>query len=132
MRHMRPFMPALAFFVVGCLASIALTATSGCSGSQRQKTLRAAVLSVNVARDQFLEYDRSHQIGIVEQATSREDGVAKLEAYRKKREPLMKGFEIAYKALALAATANDDPSYQQALAATSELLGAVKSLTGSP
>lgn len=132
MRHMRHHLPALALYVGVFLSCVMLAAVPACGEGQRQKTLHAAVISVNVARDGFLAFDKSYQIAIVDKATSREEGQAALDAYRAKREPVAKGFELAYKALALAATQTDDPSYRAALAAAEDIAKTVLELTGGP
>jgi hypothetical protein len=124
----RPNLPMLR--LLGLLM-LALVVTS-CGASKRQKTLHGALVSMNLARDGFTIWDADHQKTIVEKATSREEGERELAAYRLKRTPVVAGFEVAYRVLALAATQTDDPSLKAALAASAELLAAIKSITGGP
>lgn len=115
--------------LVGVLL-LATSLTSACTQSQRTDTLHSAVVSVNAARDGFVAWDREHQQTIVDQATTHDDGVKALSDYRVKRQPVMDSFEVAYRALALAATQTDDPSLKAALAMSGDLIDAVKKLMG--
>ena len=110
------------------LAATSLVAA--CNQSQRSDTLHTAVVSVNAARDGFVAWDREHQQTIVDQATTHDDGAKALSDYRFKRQPVMDTFEVAYRALALAATQTDDPSLKTALAVSGDLIDAVKKLMG--
>lgn len=112
------------------LLVLILGLVAACNGSQRQKTLRATLVGMNAARDGLVVFDKSHQLAIVEKATTREDGEQQLAAYRAKRAPVVDGFELAYRLLALAATQNDDPSLKAALEASKSMLEAIRSLTG--
>jgi hypothetical protein len=104
------------------------TMMGACNRSQRTDTLRASIVSVNAARDGFLQWDRAHQASIVGAATSRETGEQALASYRHEREPIVNGFSVAYRALALAATQSDDPSLKAALAEAGELVDAVQAM----
>lgn len=75
----------------------------GCGPSTRDKAMSTTLLAVNSARDGFIEWDRHHQNALADSATSIEDGMAKLEAYRAKREVVLSAFEVAYRALAVVA-----------------------------
>lgn len=130
MGSMRRHVPVLALYLGVFFACVGLAALPACTGSQRSKTLRASVLAVNAARDGMLVYDATHQKAIVDKATSREEGERELAAYYTKRTPVVAAFEVAYRALAVAATANDDPSYRAALAAAKSALDALQALTG--
>lgn len=114
-----------------CTIGLAIMAVSGgCSG--RQKTLRASLVAVDAARDGFVEWDKQHQLQIVEKATSKEEGRAKLDEYRTNREPIITGFEVVYRAIALAATREDDASLRDALDRAEKLFQAVTRLKGGP
>jgi acyl-CoA synthetase (AMP-forming)/AMP-acid ligase II len=128
---MRPHMPAFVLYLATFLACL-LAAAPACTGNQRQKTLRATVISVNAARDGFVEYDRQHQLALVEKAATREEGEKSLAAYRLKRTPVVAGFEATYIALTIALTQTDDPSLRAALEASSAMIAAIKSITGGP
>lgn len=121
---------AIYFLSLVCLALFTTSTMSACNKSQRTDTLHAALVSVNAARDGFIAWDREHQQTIVDQASTKEDAFKALESYRTARQPVMDSFEVAYRALALAATQTDDPSLQAALALSGDLIDAVKKLMG--
>lgn len=127
MPHMRRYVPVLALYV-----GLFLGVVAACGASQREKAVRASVVAVNAARDGFEAWDAAHQKAIVDKATSREDGEAKLAAYRASRDPIVHGFEIAYRLLAVAATQTDDPSLRAALAAAASAVEAATKITGGP
>jgi outer membrane murein-binding lipoprotein Lpp len=116
------------FLSLVCVALFATSLMSACTKSQRVDTLRSTVVSVNAARDGFIAWDREHQQSIVDHAASREDGAAALATYRTKREPIMITFEVAYRALAVAATQTDDLSLKSALSVSGDLIDAIKAL----
>lgn len=131
-RFIRSIHPAvLALFFVGYFGT--MLASSACTKGQRSDTIRVALLSVNAARDGLIEFDRKHQLDIVDHATSREDAQAKLAAYRAERDKFLdvddhgdsKIFMVVYKALAFAAVENDDLSLTAALKAVKEIVDAV-------
>ena len=62
--------------------------------------------------------------------TSREEAETKLAQYRLQRVVVVAAFDVALQALALAATANDDPSFDHALRAVRIVLEATKTFTG--
>ncbi len=109
--------------LLGCMLS-------ACTKNQRVDTLRTSLISLNAARDGFTSWDRDHQQQIVNQATNRDDAVKALESYRDRRKPVAESFEVAYRALALAATQTDDPSLTAALESSRQLVDAVKALIG--
>lgn len=123
------YQPPHSAFVVLFLACMTLFAMSlSCSKSKRTDTLRASVIGVNAARDSFTTWDRQHQQQIVEDAKTREEAEGALTTYRDRRKVVVDGFEIAYRALAVAATQTDDPSLKIALTSSGELVGAVQRL----
>ena len=129
----RRYMPsgwALAFVYALCLAILAIG--SSCTKNERLTTIHASLLSVNVARDEFVTWDLEHQRDILKTATSREDALAKIAAYEEKRRKVEVGFELTYKALALAATQTDGPSLSAASSAVAELLDSIAKLRGGP
>lgn len=111
-----------------CLLLFGCSVMGACNRSQRTDTLRAGIVSVNAARDGFLQWDRIHQRDIVAAATSRDDAERQLASYQHDREPILNGFQVAYRALALAATQSDDPSLKLALASVGELVDAVHAM----
>lgn len=131
---MRRFVISTEFFVGFALLLAAIdvglsAGVSGCSSNARIDSIHASLVAVDAARDGFVVYDRQHQDDIVDHATSREDGVSKLVAYRKDREAILNGFEIAYRLLATAATQNDDQSLSAALRAAGDLVSRIKGIT---
>jgi hypothetical protein len=72
---------------------------------QTRLGLQTALTATNAARDAFVAWDKDHQARIVEEATSLDDGKAKLAAYRMQRADVSATFVLAYSAIAGAATA---------------------------
>ena len=129
---------ALALFLLAFLAT--LTIVGACTPNKRIKTLQVALVSVNAIRDGFLAWDRQHQHDLVESATSRADGLAKLAAYQAKRDLVLRRradglrtpevFELVYLAISIAATQTDELSLTDALAKADELARAMAILMG--
>lgn len=92
---------ALSRYSTGPMLALAFCAVAACANHQAE--LGASLTVLNAARDGFTAWDDQHQGDIVKAATSLEQGKGELDAYRKRREPVIRGFEIAYKALATAA-----------------------------
>ncbi len=83
------------------LLAAVVAVVASCANHQAQ--LQTSLTLLNAARDGFVAYDDTHQHDIVKDATSLEQGQTELEVYRKKREYVLRGFEVAYKSLAAAA-----------------------------
>ena len=113
------FAPILFLFGLSCC---------GCSASQRETTIKATLAAVNESRDAFVVFDRATQAAIVETARTYERGVEALAHYREKREPVVLGFTVAYRAIAIAATVNDDPSVASMVDAAKQVADAWKAL----
>lgn len=128
MRHLN-VTRSLSIFVVMYLACV--IAAVSCSGSQRMKTVAVAVLSVDTARDGFMVWTKDHQKAIIDKATSKQEAEAGLTAYIVERDKIKEGFEIVYRALALASTKTDDSSLQEALTAAAALYTRIKTFTES-
>ena len=123
-------------------AGIALIAAVGCGASQRETTIRAALVTVDSARDGFLAYDRSHEMSLVahcDPITETRDACAAkvaasgaaLAAYQGKRAKVDPVFTGAYHAIASAWLLNTDQSVASMQAALAEAITAVKSFMGS-
>lgn len=84
------------------LIAVALFVAS-CGASSRTKALSTALTAVDVAADTVVEVSNKRQEQIVEQATSPEDGRARLDAFRAARAPVVDAIASAYKAIAAAA-----------------------------
>ena len=95
-----------------------LVAFAACSASARQKTIATTLATLNVASDTFVAYDKDHRSNIVAKATSHEQGVAALNEWDGTVQTVTVGLEAAYKAVATAATLNDDQSLASMLAAS--------------
>ena len=102
----------------------------GCAASTRETTIKTSLLAVQAADGAFVAYDKTHQMEIVERATSLESGRAELAAYRKKQDEVRKAFVVAYTAIGVAATVNDDHSLAGMQLALRQVLAAVAALTG--
>ena len=96
--------------------------------ASHQAELRTALTTLNSARDGFTAWDSEHQAEIVRQATSLDEGKAALADYRRKREPVIDGFGIAYKALATATLAPTVDNLGALVADMATLAIAVKNL----
>jgi hypothetical protein len=128
---MRSHMPAFLLYLGVFFACIGLAAApAACTKNQRVNTIQTSLVAVNVARDGFTAWDLQHQSAIVDAASSRDEAEQKIAAYKAARDPVIAGFEIAYRALAMAATQTDDSSLAVALKASSDLFLAVKQLRG--
>ena len=126
-RHLHDLLPAL---IIHAILFACLLLGAGCNQDQRANTIRASIVAVDAARDGFVSWDRDHQMAIVDSATSRADGEAKLAAYRDQRQKVTDGFRLVYRALALAATQTDDPSLRAALDEAAKLLLVITTLRG--
>lgn len=112
------------------IAWVALLASASCTHEGRSETLRASLVTVNAARDGLAAWDRQHQQAIADAAKTREQALAEIDAYHQRRQPVLDGFEVCYRAIALAAVQTDSPSLRAALTAAAEVLDAVKKLKG--
>lgn len=120
-------LPLLAALAIAGILGLGV-ATGGCSATTRQDTIKAALITTDAARDGLLAYDVAHQHEIVSAATSLEDGKAKLASYRATRDRLVAGMDAAYRALVVAALANDKVSLENAQAAVAQIWAAVQSV----
>lgn len=111
-----------------CLMGFGVT-SSGCSSNQRHDSLRGAITAVNAARDGFTTWDAQHQAKIVEAATTRTEAETSISAYYTVRQPVLDGFELAYRLIALAATQIDDLSLKAALKQASAIVVLVERMT---
>lgn len=87
-----------------------LLALASCGASQREQTIASVLAATDAARDGFITWDKAHQISIVNGSTSETDAKAKLESYRSSRAKIVEAFEGMYRAIAIAASLNDDTS----------------------
>lgn len=101
---------------------------SACGASQRETTLKDTFVAVKAASDGFEAWDKSHKEQIVASATSVADGEAMLDAYAKKRQPILDGFALVKTLLVAAVVANDDPSLTAVVGQALVLYTAIKQL----
>ncbi len=102
---------AITLNIIAVVYALALIAGlfSGCGPSTRERTIKTTLATVNAARDAFVVFDEKAQLAIANNAPVTEVS-ALLVTYRQKREAVVEAFTIVYRAIAIAATANDDPS----------------------
>lgn len=112
-------------------AILGLVLQSGCGPSARDKTLSATLLSVNAARDGFVEWDKQYQESIVDAATSLEEGKDKLLAYREDRDIVLRAFEVAYRTIAVAAINKETP-LSEAVDRAADVAKAIAALRDPP
>lgn len=108
--------------------SMTLLALVACGASMRTKTLRVSLVSLNAARDTTLAVSKAREAQIVEQATTKEEGRAQLEAWRARADKIVAAIEIGYRAIYAAVILNDTKSAAEAGAATAKALTLVKEL----
>lgn len=87
-----------------------VVALAACGASSRQKTISTTLATVNAASDAFVAYDKDHRSHIVAEAKSHDEGQAALDAWDGTVAKVQLAIGAAYKAIATAATLNDDPS----------------------
>jgi hypothetical protein len=110
---------------------VALCACTASACTNHNAQLQTSLTVLNAARDGFTAWDDDHQHLIVTQATSLDQGKADLDAYRKKREPVIRAFELAYKTLATAALAPETDNLLLLVADLADLKTAVEALGAS-
>ncbi len=104
---------------------------AACGASARENLIHGALVTTNAARDDLLVYDGQHQLDIANSAKTLDEGVAKLAAYRQKREAVVRLFAEAYRAIAIAAIIKDDPTSLENLVTAGKLLAdGIKELRG--
>ena len=109
---------------------LVLCVLATCGASQREKTIKTTLAAVNDARDMFIVLDSKIQNAIADSAKSVEDGIARLDAYKKKREAGVAVFEAAYRSIAIAATANDEKSVVMMLSTIAQVKQLIETLKG--
>lgn len=106
---------------------VLLLALAACTHDSRQDTIHAALVTVDIARDEFALVDDAAQQRIVTVSTSVEEARVRLADYRTQRD---KGpaadLTVAYRAIAVAAAANDARTLSDMSASVTALLVALK------
>lgn len=111
-----------ACLVLLCVLGLA----AACDKNKRADTLRVSLAAVNGLREGLVEFDRAHQMNILDEATSREQVRAELAAYRARRDIIEAGFQLVYRLIAAAAVADDDLSFKEAVEHAASLAVTVK------
>lgn len=132
MKIVRAVLFMLGFAGLMCLA----VAAGGCAGSQREDTIRASVAAADTIRDSFLAYDGPHELELARSGPPTPEGkaaaAAALAAYQAKRSATVdKAMIVVYRAIAVAATLNDQPSLDGIKAAIDQLTAAYNALKGT-
>lgn len=93
---------------------ILLLVLVACGGAQKERALddtragmSTALAATNLARETFLAYSKTHELGIVDRADSREEGERDLALFRSRADRVVRLFVVAYTAIAAAASAAD-------------------------
>lgn len=98
--------PAAMLLVVLLLAA----PQTACSASARQRAIATALATTNAAAAGFEKFDSLHQQAIVTKAPDLETGKAELAKYRQTQLKIEQGLAATYRAIATAATLDDDHS----------------------
>lgn len=114
-------------YVIGVLAACG----GGPQAAERAgRFTTTAHSALNAVRDSFVAWDAQHQLDLVEEATSLEDGQAALASYRHDRAAVYAAFQASYGALATLATLVplvevDKASHAELLVALAEAADAI-------
>lgn len=114
------------------LAPIVLALVFACGASAREKTIKTTYVAVNAAATGFVAFDKKHQLDVVAQAKDRATAEAELAAWRAKQADVERAVSAAFRAIAAAAIANDDPSVAGMLQAATVLSGLLHDLGVTP
>lgn len=117
----RPVVPRIVPILI-----VALLA--GCGASARTKVLRTSLVALNVARDTLRTTSKEREMQIVDQASSKEEGRAKLDAWRAIIDKVDAAIDDGYDAILAASILNDAPSASAAGAAVAKALALVREL----
>lgn len=90
---------------------------AACGASSRQKAIATTLVAVNAASDSFVAYDQDHRSHIVADAKSHEQGKAALDDWDGTVAKVQVALTAAYRAIATAATLDDDHSLAGMLSA---------------
>lgn len=104
-----------------------LVAVAGCAAS-RDEVLSRALAGVEAADKSFVGYDKAHQGGIVDSATSREQGERSLAEYRGQRDKVTAAFVAAYGAIAVASVDANDAAIKSTIDTMATLVTALREL----
>jgi len=97
-----------------------------CAASTRQKTINAALAATDASAAAFVTWDAQHQIEIAKTAPDRPAAEEKLAAWRKTVDVVEHATIELYRAIAIAAVANDDRSVTAMLKLAADLAATLK------
>ena len=100
---------------------------AGCAAS-KDAVLSRSLAGVEAAEKAFLAYDKAHQGGLVDAATSREQGEKSLADYRAQRDKVVAALVASYGAIAVASTDGSDASLRAAVNAMTAMVAALREL----
>jgi hypothetical protein len=109
---------------------IVTTLIASCGPGAKEKTLHSTLRSVNAARAAFDVWDDRSQDKIIAEATTLEEGEARLELHRKKQADIVAAFEATYYALVIAATNLSDQNLAKVIAAAAQLYQIYQDIIG--
>lgn len=101
---------------------------AGCASHQAE--LKAAMTTLDAASSGFVAWDDTHQGDIAKHATSLAEGEAQIASYKEKRTHVLYTFNLAYRALAVAALDTSTDSLAAMAATLLELKTAITGLGG--
>lgn len=111
---------------------LACAACGTTSASSRTKALRVELVSITVARDTVLAAAKEREKQIYgacnPPACSKEEGHAKVDAWRAQVDVVFKAIDVAYRAIHDAALLDDDKSESNARTALGDALKLIKEL----
>lgn len=110
------------------LALFAMLSTQASCAASRDEVLSRSLAGVEAAEKSFLSYDRAHQGGIVDSATSREQGERSLAEYRAQRDTVVAALIVAYNAIAIASATTTDETIKSTIDAITDLLSSLRRL----
>lgn len=124
---MRAFTPRIVPILL-----VAVLAIGACGASARTKTLRASLVTLNVARDTMRATSRAREAQIVDACDppdcTKEEGHARLEEWRAHVDAIAEAIDDGYDAIWAASLLDDLKSARDAGAAVTRALDLVKSL----
>lgn len=111
------------------ILALAIPVTAGleaCTSSTRATTLKTTLASVEAGDAAWHTFDRQHQDELVAEAKDKASALAAVAGWRETQSVVQKLINAAYQALAVAGTANDDPSLAGAVKAAQLLASELK------
>lgn len=114
----------------GALLLVMLIASSSmaCGASTREKTIRVTLTTTDAARTAFEAFDQPYQQALLNKAPDKPTFDKQLADYRAKQAKILAAFAVVYRAIAAAATVNDQPTFDGMVQAALILSGALRDL----